>query len=154
CAGNALADAARGMGPLARANPHRCNAPHDTVLPVMGAKLSPSPEIVGAGSGVLEVDYADGQTRTFDIGWDGSIKARRYAYAFAMVVETDHELSEDERDAMIDGVDFQSLLGADPTFCSTPERIALNTGDYDVQPRDVRTPTFRDKPRPRGIDPF
>ncbi len=106
----------------------------DPVLPITGAKISPSPELNGAGGGILEVDYQDGSTRTWDVSPLGELEPRRYAYAFAMVVETDHELSEEERGAMIDGVDFQSLLGATPEYASTPAPIPLNTGNYDEQP--------------------
>lgn len=125
-AAGALDAGARKMGPLART--------HD----IMGAKLSPSAEIFAQGAGTLEVDYSDGRTRTFDIdATTGQITPRRYAYAFALVVEFDEPITEE----MTDDVN-EALCHAFPRdrwrleYASGPESIPLNTGDYDVQPRD------------------
>jgi hypothetical protein len=140
-AGNALAEASEGRGPLTR-DDARTAAP----LQIMGSTLSPSPEPFGAGAGVLEVDYADGTTRPFDVGADGAIAPRRYAYAFALVFETNRPLTEEERGEAIDEYTLPASLGATIQYASTPAPIPLNTGNYGEQPagfgtRHERTPS-------------
>lgn len=108
---------------------------------IMGVKLSPSPEMQGAGWAVLEVDYEDGKTLTFDVDPMGKIEPRKYAYASALVFETDHQLSEDEIEMALAFIG-QSFLNcesfdAEVEFATTPRQAKLRTGDYDMQPCDM-----------------
>jgi hypothetical protein len=113
-AGKAICDAALGAGLIARGT-------FEEVTQILGVKLSPSPELHGAGSGVLEVDYADGQTRTFDVAPDGAITARLRAF---IVTETEQfrVMAESREDALelltdqgtdADGCDYIGTVARD-----------------------------------------
>lgn len=135
---NALALAAIGRGPLVR-----WEQGTDHLAEIMGAKLSPSPELHGAGAGVLEIDYQDGTTRTFDVSSTGDIERRRYAYAVAAVIETDEPRPDENggeqwHDAVLRhiGRALPSGFPGEVVYCSTPQPRPLNTGEYDVRPEN------------------
>jgi hypothetical protein len=111
--GKAIEDAAlKGASPLTRGPD------------IMGIKLSPSPEIFGAQCGVLEVDYSDGKTLTFDVDVQGEIVPRKYAYAYAAVLETDEQLSEEQMETVLSFIGDTFLnceeIEASVEFASTP----------------------------------
>jgi hypothetical protein len=143
--GTALEAAARGDGPLTRAiEGHPNNANVGNPIQIMGAKLSPSPELHGAGAGTLEVDYQDGTTRTFDVDAMGALTPRKYAYAMAVVIETDEPLPsplelDDWETRVLDhaGNMLPSGFPGSVEFASTPKPCEYRPhDDYDVQPRD------------------
>lgn len=111
---------------------------------IMGFKLSPSPELHGAKCAVLEVDYEDGQTLTFDVDFDGSIEQRKYAYASALIFETGVPLNEDQIETALAfiGQAFMNCeaFQASVEFASTPRRTRYRPNDdYAVQPTDEHT---------------
>lgn len=120
----------------------KAGGPLTRTADIMGFKLSPSPELHGAGYAVLEVDYSDGKTLTFDVNGVGGIEPRKYAYAFAAVLETTEPLSED--DGMDNALSFISdtfmnwqEIDASVEWTSTPRRCTYRPNDdYDVQPYD------------------
>lgn len=118
-----------GQGPLA--------GPVD----IMGFKLSPS--LKHAGAGVLEIDYADGSTLTFDVDAQGNIEPHRFAYAAAVVFESVAPLSEAQIDTLLDCLAHapeqapDALPGVTSEYASTPEPIGYRPNDdYGVRPRD------------------
>lgn len=125
--GRAIQDAAlKGASPLTRGPD------------IMGTKLSPNPELFGAGCGVLEVDYQDGRTLTFDVDSLGQIEARKYAYAYAAAFETNEPLSEDQMETVLSFISDTFMnsqeIEASIEFASTPRRVPVRTGDYAIQP--------------------
>lgn len=119
-AGVALADGALKAGPLA--------SPHD----IMGARLSPSPELHGQTAAVLEIDYADGSTRTWDIDAAGTLTPRRYAFAVALVFESDDPRPPEGWDLALDDV-----LPADCRSISQAHPVTRRAdGGYMVRPVD------------------
>jgi hypothetical protein len=135
--GTALEAAARGDGPLTRAR-------SDWGRAIMGSKLSPSPELHGHGAGTLEVDYADGTTRTFDVSMLGEIEPRRYAYALAAVIETDEPrgvsgasgADEEWFDNALSRIAHALPAGfpGEVVYASTPQPIPVKADGYDERP--------------------
>lgn len=61
---------------------------------IMGYRLSPSPELGGEGCAVLDVDYIDGKTRTFDVDHTGDVVERFDVRAHRLQLSRDYVASE------------------------------------------------------------